>query len=488
MKRWSFFFLSICRRILAVRHMNNVKRNVAERGWIVKRIAVVGSGISGLGAAHALQECHCDVIVFERERTVGGRMQTHTSQGFCWEPASQFLLDRYVTVRALMKELKLSSAPDAINSTMGVFLPPKSMFYFDMNNPFSVFQHPRLSSSAKLKQIKLFLQTLWHWNNLDFPWMRRVRKLDTDENLRTVGDREYGADAVDYFLSLPSSNMFLWRPEETPWWMAMMFLKMMFGTKMRLPAGGMGAVTKELARRLDVRTGHVVQRIEMTPEGKVTLSIVGPSGISSLTVDRVVIATPAPAALKILHNPDEALGKLRANFLRTAKYTRVMTTAVGYGSLLEKRAYGIFIPQKTNLGLSAIAWEHQKMKGRAPFGRGLGVMNTTDDFARQNWSQSDDEVAHKVISLAESIYPDSKRVVSFHKVHRYPYATPIMAPTRSRTVYEAVKEGAKPGSPVFTCGDYWLGPNVEQALITGYRAAREVLQSLDAPVPDKLHI
>lgn len=453
----------------------------------MKKVAVVGSGISGLGAAHALQESHCDVIVFEKENRAGGRMQTMNLNGFYWDPAAQFLLEGYITMLALLKELKIPYARDVVD-TMGVFLLPKSMYYFDMNNPFSVFLHPRLAYSTKLKQVKLLLQTLRYWKDLDFPWMRRVRKLDTGENLRTVGDREYGADAVDYFLGLPSSNMFLWQPEETPWWMAMMFLKIMSATKMLLPAGGMGVVTKALARRLDVRTGHTIQRIEISREGKASLSIVGPSGISSITVDRVVIATPAPITLEILHNPDEVLGKVRANFLRTAKYTQVITAAVGYDALLEQRAYGVFVPQKANLGLSAIAWEHRKMKGRAPFGKGLGVINTTDEFARQIWRHSDDEIAYKVLSVMESVYPASRSLVSFHRVQRFPFATPIMEPTRSRMLYDAVNGGPKSGSPVFTCGDYWLGPNLEQALITGYRAAREVLESLDAPVPSKLRI
>src|SRR4029079_13501767 len=39
------------------------------------RIAVVGTGIAGLGAAHALDAAH-DVELFEREARIGGRTNT----------------------------------------------------------------------------------------------------------------------------------------------------------------------------------------------------------------------------------------------------------------------------------------------------------------------------------------------------------------------------------------------------------------------------
>ena len=46
------------------------------------RIAVVGAGIAGLGAAHALQQAGQQVIVLEERGVRGGRMQTRSRAGF----------------------------------------------------------------------------------------------------------------------------------------------------------------------------------------------------------------------------------------------------------------------------------------------------------------------------------------------------------------------------------------------------------------------
>lgn len=452
------------------------------------RVAVVGSGISGLGAAYALQKAHCDVIVFESSDRIGGRMQTQSAGGYTWDPAAQFLLSKFKTVLSLLTELKVPVLKDAVNPTMGIFLPPKSKYYFRMDNPLSMFNHPRLTFATKVRLLKLFLQTFRYWRDLDFPWMNGVQKLDTTDNLRTVGDRDFGADAVDYFLNLPTSNLFFWTPEATPWWMSLFSLKLMFNAKMLLPLGGMESVTAALGRNVAVRINHTVRRIDITGDGKAAVRIEGTSGISSFFADRVIIATPAPVALAMLPNPEQALGKIRENFLRTAKYTQVVTTAMAYQSPLERRAYGVFVPLKESSGLLTIGWEHLKAKGRAPLNRGLGVLSTTNSFAKQIWNHSDAEIARQMMNLATPIYPNSSGQARFLKAYRFPYATPVMEPTRSRTLDQARRAGPAPGSPVFTCGDYWLGPNVEQALITGYRAAREVLQSLQSPVPPKLEI
>src|SRR5579884_174000 len=81
------------------------------------RIAVVGAGIAGLGAAYTLQKTGHQVTVFERADHAGGRMLTRTENGFTWEPGAQFMLSGYTAMRALMAELGVATASTPIPST-----------------------------------------------------------------------------------------------------------------------------------------------------------------------------------------------------------------------------------------------------------------------------------------------------------------------------------------------------------------------------------
>jgi len=81
-----------------------------------------------------------------------------------------------------------------------------------------------------------------------------------------------------------------------------------------------------------------------------------------------------------------------------------------------------------------------------------------------------------------------KKRVEVGRLRRY--STASRPTSRSpQTRRDSVSKGAvpeAPGSPVFACGDYWLGPCTEQALAAAWRTAREVLQSLGLPVPGDL--
>lgn len=59
-----------------------------------KRIAIIGGGVSGLAAAHRLQELapEAEVILFEASNRLGGVIRTEHVEGFCIEHGPDSLL------------------------------------------------------------------------------------------------------------------------------------------------------------------------------------------------------------------------------------------------------------------------------------------------------------------------------------------------------------------------------------------------------------
>lgn len=54
-------------------------------------IAIIGAGISGLVAAHVLQDAGYTVTLFEQEHNVGGRAATRKREGFIFDPGAQHI-------------------------------------------------------------------------------------------------------------------------------------------------------------------------------------------------------------------------------------------------------------------------------------------------------------------------------------------------------------------------------------------------------------
>jgi protoporphyrinogen/coproporphyrinogen III oxidase len=70
----------------------------------MKRVAIVGSGISGLTCAVALQEKGIDFTVFEKESDPGGKLKTEKRDGFILEAGpDSFLPEKYWSVDLIRK-------------------------------------------------------------------------------------------------------------------------------------------------------------------------------------------------------------------------------------------------------------------------------------------------------------------------------------------------------------------------------------------------
>ena len=74
-------------------------------------IAIIGAGVSGLAAAHTLQDAGYTVTVFEKSRGVGGRAATRKRDGFIYDHGAQYikggspLSDEWITKRFATPDL-----------------------------------------------------------------------------------------------------------------------------------------------------------------------------------------------------------------------------------------------------------------------------------------------------------------------------------------------------------------------------------------------
>jgi predicted NAD/FAD-dependent oxidoreductase len=68
------------------------------------RIAIVGAGVAGLGAAYALRDADADATVFERRTSVGGRAATHRREECVYDIGANYTKDETPRVADLLTD------------------------------------------------------------------------------------------------------------------------------------------------------------------------------------------------------------------------------------------------------------------------------------------------------------------------------------------------------------------------------------------------
>jgi uncharacterized protein len=257
------------------------------------RIAIVGSGISGLGAAYALSRTH-DVQVFERERRAGGHANTVVHDGLALDTG--FLVHNvrnYPLLTRLFGELDVATHESDMSfsvSCRGCGLE------YAARRPFA-----QPANAARPR----FLSLLWEVGR----WLRTAQPEDESQSLGEYLDaHRYSQHFRRHFLVPLTSALWSTAPGralEFPAAYAIRFFAnhgmLGFGRfRWRTVTGGsrryVDAIAVQLGERL--RLGEVVRSVRRSPDF-VELRV----GDRSERFDRVVLATHADQALALLESP-----------------------------------------------------------------------------------------------------------------------------------------------------------------------------------------
>ncbi len=317
----------------------------ASKG-VRERVAVIGSGISGLTAAYALRRTH-DVVLFEAEPRLGGHAHTHripaaSAPGGSVGVDSAFVAysERgYPTLTRLFAELRVPTRPTRLS--LGIRCDGCGLEYAVASGPRGLFAQPgALRDTAYLRMLG------------ELPRLRReaTKLLRSGENTNayhdhgpTLGDflirRRFSAFLVDHFMvplvaavwstGLSQSLAFpahfilgclerhgMFRPGPTRW--------------LTVTGGSATYVSRIAAQLPDIRLSTPVRAISRGPDG---VTIHDEADRTHL-VDRVVIAVHSDQALALLAEPTAE----EKTVLGTIPYSRNDVTVHTDTSLLPARS------------------------------------------------------------------------------------------------------------------------------------------------------
>jgi len=352
----------------------------------MKRIAIVGGGISGLAAAFALEERRrageaLEFVVYESSPRFGGVLFTEQVEGCLIEAGPDSFLTEKPWAADLCRRLgiedQLIGSNDADRKTYilvkGKLVPMPDGLMFMVPTQLS----PAILSSLFSPATKLRVAREW-W----YP----ARVSNGDESVAALVERHYGAEMVDRLadpllagvyggeaaqLSVRAVLPRFVEMESKYGSLGRGMLAARKNVQRSLPApsifsslkGGMQQLGEALVARLPaeaLRANSPVQAVQRQDRGWVVSA-----GYASDQFDAVIVATPASAAAVLLEIASAEL----ASELRAISYSSSVTVALGFDQNVRVAlppGFGFLVPRREGKRLLAATFVHNKFPHRAP--------------------------------------------------------------------------------------------------------------------------
>jgi protoporphyrinogen/coproporphyrinogen III oxidase len=364
----------------------------------MKRVAIIGGGISGLSAAYTIEEKRrsgtpVGYVLFESSPRLGGVLVTDRVDGCLVEAGP----DSFLTEKPWAADLcgKIGLGDQLIGSNDSerktyivargklVVMPDGLMFMVPTKIMPTVFS-PLFSWRTKLRMAAEWFHP---------PRVHPPNQAFEDETVADMVERHYGSEMVDLladpllsgvyggeatqlsvravlprFADMEAKHGSLGR--------AMLAARKKMGAGANLPARplftslkeGMQQMVDALVARLDansLKTSSLVQSAIRQDNGW-TLS----AGYQSDQFDAVIIATPTHAAAAVLQ---DANGDLSRD-LGEIKYSSSVTVTLGYDENVRRSlppGFGFLVPRSAGHRMLAATFVHNKFPHRAPDNRAI---------------------------------------------------------------------------------------------------------------------
>jgi oxygen-dependent protoporphyrinogen oxidase len=432
------------------------------------KVIVVGGGIAGLSAAYRLQQRGFEVLVLEREAVAGGRMRSERHGGYVVERGAQFIASSYRNMRKLAAELGIDGEIEKLTDTRNAVL-RRGRFELTQYDGLAAIRKGRdLSAGAKLRLLGLLPTLFRHRRELDFYRPQRAWRLD-NESAAAYTRRRFGEEVLDYMIEPAFAGTFTVLPEAmSKAFMLTTIASFLRGFRLLAFRGGNGTLTQALARRVNVRTGAAVERIEPGPH---RAGVILESG-ELLGADAVVVAVPGNAAGGICSD----LTPSERRFFSGVRYAASIIAFVMAGQEASPPFYGAGMTRRERVRLYGMAVENAK-PGVVPPGKTLFNCAFAEDLAAELMDAPDDDVIAALNAELRKLPLRGLETIEGYVIHRWPSLVPRFWPGYHRAIRDFLRRQDRTPR-LFFAGDYLVGPYTEAALTSGLRAARDVARYL----------
>lgn len=451
----------------------------------MKKIIVIGAGISGLTSAFWLKKKGFDVKVFEKNPVVGGSIGTDVSHGYMIEHGPNSTLETTPLINKLLEDLDIIDEKIyASDEAKKRYILRNGKLYPLPMGPISFFSSGLFSASAKFRLIKEpFIKSLSH----------------EKETIAEFTKRRLGQEFLDYAIDPFVAGVFAGEPESLNVKTAFPKLyeleqnhgglikgalksararrkskeKSKQSAKTISFKNGMQTLTDAICKKLDsgIITNTDVISAGITEDKKYYVEYSNKENIQKEFCDAVVFASPAHVTTNVIKSLDKNL----ANELKGIYYPPVNVIFTGFKKenvSFNIDGFGYLIPSKENRKILGTLWNSILFPGRAPEGSYAMTSFIGGSRKPELTEKSDDELLVTTLSELTSIL-GIKGEPDFVKIIRWKKAIPQY---NDDYVYktELIKKFHDVNPALRICSNYFKGISVSDCI----KNADETVNSL----------
>ncbi len=358
----------------------------------MKRVAIIGGGISGLSAAFTLEKhrragASLEYVVFESSPRLGGVLVTERVDGCLVEAGPDSFLTEKPWASDLCREVglgdQLIGSNDADRKTYilvkgRLALIPDGLMFMVPTKIMPTVLSPLFSVRTKLRMAG--------------EWFHPPRKAVADETVAAFVERHYGPEMVDRLADPLLSGVYGGEASQLSVRAVLpRFAEMeashgslgraMLATRKRMAQAskappkplftslkdGMQQLVDAVVSRLPASALHANQSVQAVQSSREGWTV---SAGKSDYFDAVIMATPAQTAAALLRNSNLDL----ASELAAIQYTSSVTINLGYDGTVRAglpQGFGFLVPRSEGKRMLAATFVHNKFPHRAPEDRAL---------------------------------------------------------------------------------------------------------------------
>lgn len=442
---------------------------------VAPQVIVVGGGLAGVSAAHALREAGCGVVVLERAPHAGGRAAGSERDGFRLDAAPFLVSARDRRLLALVETARLT----------GRFLPLRPVV---VAQPLEGRLEPAPPAGRRLEVARIAgvrLREALRLHRLARLERRFADLLDPEapERAARLDDRS-AADFVRLYFG----------PSVLERW-----AEPILGSDLLADAASASRVSLLLARRArgeaplgTLRASPAELAVALWGEGDrlgVEVNALAREGAAltldtstgRVAADAVILAVSARETLRIAA---PALAPAEREGLAAARTAPALVLHVALERSPTRKATRVRVPACEGSPLATIAVEPGGAGAPAPAGAALVSLVARPDWAHAHLEADESVIGKGLLAALERILPRASDTVRFCELRRYAAAVPsfeVGCPRRLARLAVLAAEQRAAGRRLYFAGDHWLAPTLDAAVASGRRAAAQLCADFGVP-------